>query len=790
MRPVVGSATKNTVQSASRVSAVRKALMGTSALMVAITCCNVAVAQTTLPPLSVETKKAKGKKSAKAAPRRAPAPVAPVDAQAPPAEVTRQAERAPANPITDTPLATQTTATDIQRNEISNINDLGNTTEPGVDYSPRTDGFVIRGMEGPRITTVIDGIPQPFLSNYARGSTASINAPTNADGGGAAFDFRSISVLDVLRGADSSRVGSGGLGGAVVLRTLEPEDIITTGSNWGGLTKGTYDSRDKSYNGSLALAGRAGPWLALIQGSYTIGNETDNKGNNGSYGLPRTEPNPLNFDQSNILFKLRHDGGSGHRIGITAERYRYSADSDLMTNWNRTAALSGYDPNNYLGYESTQRRRLSLDYDYKAPVPGGLVDTVFAVAYWQDVARDTGAFGTQRNGTFYLRDVDIDHEGFGFVGTATGRFQAGGFNHRWQTGIDVASFTANQFTTVIPATGFGHSQPDVPKVDGAKFGIYVDNRISMEGSRFALTPGIRFDWHEYKPKETDDWDDNSGSGLFPLPDKHTGSRFTPKLLATYQLGPKSELFAQWAASYRAPTVSELYENFTNPVTGYAQLGNPDLKPETGHGIELGANFGDRIFGGRVAAFHNWYRNYIGTTPLLPDPNYPSLPFGVSKFINIDEVQISGIELKAHRRFSNGIGLHGAFVYAHGEDGNGNHVPTIAPVKGIVGISYESVNWGVDLTGIFVGKYNDDFGDNRTDTTFDAPGYAIANLSGWWEPSFMNGLRIQAAVKNLFDETYYDALAVRTVNLSAAAAQPVEFYSAPGRSFILSATHRF
>ncbi len=790
MRPVGGSATRVTEHSTSRMSAVRKALHGTSALIVAFACCEVANAQTALPPLSVEAKKAKAKskQTTKAAPKQAPAAPAAAPSSAESAQVP---VTVPANAITDTPLATRTTAGDIQRKEITSITDLGNTTEPGVEFSPRTDGFNIRGMEGPRVTTVIDGIPQPYLENYARAQNATTNAPTNGDGGSAAFDFRSISVLDVLRGSDSSRVGSGGLGGAVVIRTLEPEDIITTGSNWGGLAKTTHDSRDRSVNGSLALAGRAGPWLALVQGSYTVGHEVDNKGSVNTYGVTRTTPNPLDFDQSNYLFKLRHDGGSGHRFGVTAEQYTQDADSDLATNWNRTAAASGYNPFNFFGTEFVQRRRVSLDYSYKAPVPGGLVETAFATAYWQELSKDSGAFGRQRNGTFYLRDIDFDHETYGFVGNMTGRFQTGGFNHRWQAGIDVASFTATQFTTVLPATAFGASQPDIPKVDGTKFGVYIDDRISAAGSPFALTPGVRFDWHKYTPKATEDWDDNIGSGLFGLPPENTGSRVTPKLLATYQAAPRIELFAQWAAAYRAPTINELYLNFTNPVTGYAQIGNPDLKPETGHGIEIGANFGDKIFGGRIGAFHNWYRNFITTTPLTPDPAFPTLPFGVSKFINLDEVEISGVELRMHQRLGNGIIVHGGLAYYYGEDGDGNRLPTIAPVKALFGVGYEGANWGVDLTGIFVGKYNDNFANPATpDTTFDAPGYIVANLTGWWEPAFIKGLRIQGTVKNLFDETYYDALALRTVNLSAAASQPLEFYSAPGRSFIISATHKF
>ena len=697
----------------------------------------------------------------------------------------------PASQATDTPLATQTTGEGIRRNEISNITDLGNTTEPGVEFSDRTDGPNIRGMEGPRVSTVVDGITLPYLENAARGSTASISSPTNADGGGAAFDFFAISALDVLRGADSSRLGSGIFGGALVIRTLEPEDIMTDGRNAGGLSKITYDSRDQSLGGGLAVAARAGSVTALLQGTYRRGHETDNQGDNGSYGVARTEPNPLDYDQTNLLFKLRNTTYDGHRFGVTVERYNRDTDYDIATNWNRTPALTGYDPFNYFGHEMTGRKRASLDYNYVSPVRGAFIDTAFATAYWQNVTRDTGADGTQRNGTYFLRDIAFEHDEFGFVGSVNGNVWTGALRHNWKMGVDVSSFTVTQFTTVVPPTSL-HSQADTPKVDGEVVGIYIDDRISIGHSRFALTPGLRFDWHEYTPKSTPEFEVNTGAGLFGLPPSNSNSRVTPKLLATYQVADKVELFAQWSAAYRAPTVSELYNNFTNPGGGYAQIGNPDLKPETGHGIEIGTNFGDRYFGGRIAAFQNWYKDFIlaDADPTL-DPNFPGLFTGVFRFRNIDEVEIRGIEAKAHKRFYNGFIVHGGLAYTYGKDGDGNLLPTIAPFKGIIGVGYDRETWGVDLTGIFVGKYRDDFGDpTRVDTTFDAPSYAIANLSAWWEPAAINGMRLQASVKNLFDETYYDALSVRSVNLSSSAAQPVEFYSSPGRSFILSLTQKF
>lgn len=693
-------------------------------------------------------------------------------------------KKKPAAAASDTPLATQTTGEEIAKNEIKDIKDLGNTTEPGVDYSKRTDGASIRGLSGPRVATLVDGIPIPYLENYARGSTSTI---TNSDGGGSSFDFSSLSALDILRGSDSSRVGSGALAGALVMRTLEPEDLIQEGRNWGGLAKASYDSADRGITGSMAVAARFGGTSALLQGSYKRGDETETNGTVGGYGRARTEANPADLDQNNVLFKLRHEFGGGHRIGITAERFDRQKDTGLATDWTVGAAGAQYPVGNYWSQDDTRRERVSLDYRYEAPSLGGIVNSAFATAYWQRLTKHAGAEGLRANNVYYLRDNMLEESAFGLTGGANGEFSTGGLEHDWTTGFSLQRLSATSFIEALPVTSTG-DQADIPDVDGTRFGIFVDDRIALGDGRFALTPGLRFDWHQYTPKESDAYATNSGIGIFGLPPANSDSQFSPKLLATYDVNPELQFFAQWAMSYRAPTMSELYLNFTNPGL-YAVTGNSDLKSETGQGIELGATLGNESFGGRVTVFHNRYRNFIAETALAPDPNYPGLAFGVQSFENISKVEISGIELKAHKVFENGISLSGGLSYVYGKDMDANtFLRSVAPFKGIAGIGYERETWGVNLTGIFVGKMRDD----HVATTFDAPSYAIANLTGWWEPEFAKGMRIQAGVYNLTDETYYDALATRTLNPSTFGTtnQAKEFYSEPGRTFKLSLTQRF
>ena len=235
--------------------------------------------------------------------------------------------------VADTPLASQTTAAEIAEKEIRTVSDLGKTTEPGLDFIKSRPGapggLFLRGLGGARVSTLVDDIPVPFTQSIAR--TGGMSPTTGISGPANSFDFSSLGGVDVVRGADSSRIGSGGLAGALVARTLEPEDLIGEGKDWGGIAKTGYDSEDKSGLGSVAVAKRIGDTSILFQGSYTKGHETDNQGTRDIIGSARTEPNPMDYVQNNLLFKFRHQLEGGHTIGMTAERFDYTSDADLKT---------------------------------------------------------------------------------------------------------------------------------------------------------------------------------------------------------------------------------------------------------------------------------------------------------------------------------------------------------------------------------------------------------------------------------------------------------------------------
>lgn len=723
----------------------------------------------------------------------------------------------PASTASDTLLATQTSADEIRKNEIRNIRDLGNTTEPGVDFVEnkpgKTGGLFIRGLSGARVVTLVDGIPIPYYDNGTRGGTAQ----TTTSDSNSSFDFSALSSVDVLRGSDSSRIGPGALGGALVTKTLEPSDLISDNKDWGGIAKVGYDTSDKSFSSSVGVAKRIDRTSVLFQGSLARGHETRNMGEVDSIGNLRTKPNPAETTQTNLLFKLRHDLAGGHNIGFTAERFERKLDSDLKTLQSSVASATNFKIREYDGFDDTRRERLSFDYKYEADSDESVVGSADAAIYWQRMVKAAGSEGLRYDNARHARDNAYRESSFGVNVSAGTSANINGTAQEFRYGGSLQFIDASQYTFLVPSSTHAQSQADSPDVKGIRFGAYIDDTISVT-EEFKLTPGLRFDWHYYKPQRTGAFMSNPGlqtppgqtSPIFDFPSANSDNQFSPKLLASYQLTPAWEFFGQWSMAYRAPTIHEAFGNFTNFASGYANLGNSDLKPEIGQTFEIGANFEGDDLRGRLSVFHSKYKDFIdqfGEETSLFQYNSSFVPGVVDNkngqiftYGNRSNVRISGVELQAQKDFTNGFFVKGSAAYSYGKDTEtGEFLRTLAPFKSVLGIGYDQETWGAELTGIFSARMRQSASyvtrgqsGNVTVKDFDAPGYGIFNLTGWWEPEQTKGLRIQAGVYNLFDKTYYNAVGVRNVNVLAQSTsnQPVAFYSEPGRTFKISLTQKF
>lgn len=667
--------------------------------------------------------------------------------------------------VADSPVVTRTTAETLQKKQVDDLKDFGNTIDPSVSYNDAAKSVNIRGLEADRVLTLTDGIPVPYFFDNVYGY-----------GGGAdTYDFTSLSSVDVLHSADSSRAGSGALGGALMLNTLEPEDLIQDGNTYGGLVKFGFDSSDHSYTASGAIAKKIENTSILFQSSYKYGHETQTKGDVGGTTATRTIADPKDYNQRNFLFKMRQELEGGHTIGLTAEHYGYNSTKDFMS---YSSYGTGYSDYNY--QQDKSRDRVSLDYKYDAVSADSWIDSAFATLYWQKSDRDEGTLAYRLTTPIgqYDRIMESDQRDLGYSAWAHSSFNTGAFSHELTFGSDFqfsqsSYYLAGVDSCTTPAVGscayFHTNQNYAPDVNSSKFGAYIEDKISVGNSAFSLTPGVRFDWYKQDPQDTASFEGD-------MPDGQSASRFSPKLRAAWQATPDIELYAQFVTGFKAPSAYQLYVDYDNSPL-YRSIGNPDLKPETSWGFEGGANLGDEDFGGRINAFSTRYKNFIDTSDYITTPGYL---IGTTEFVNVDNVRISGVQIDAHKKFANGINLHGALFYARGTNLDTDELlSSVAPLKAIVGVGYEQENWGTDVTMVAAAAVSD-----KSDASSKPPGYGVVNLTGWWQPEALKGLTVQGGIYNLFDKTYYDALEVKNVS------SLTELYSESGRYFKVAISQRF
>ncbi|CAB5517591.1 Vitamin B12 transporter BtuB [Achromobacter anxifer] len=704
--------------------------------------------------------------------------------------------------------------------QIRNWSDLGKRAEPGVSFNRQNSSINIRGLDQDRVLTRVDGIRLPWLDDGARG----------LKGGLEAVDFNSLSRLDIVRGADASSGGSGAISGIADLHTLQPSDLLTDGKTFGALAKTDYDTADSSWGANAALAGQIhSNTFWLVQAGVRNGHALDNRGDVGGYGAKRSEPSPEDYDQRSFLLKLQQRVEGGHRFGLTGEYFKRNADIDSMFEQGAgTSYLYGENSTR----KETERERVSFDYSYKVPSDGSLIDTATAVVYWQRLQLDSSLNGIRSVDSRayiipgdpyrygfpsgpYGRSNSIRQTMFGANAELTKRLAGATVSQLWTVGGEWYGNKTEQYSsgydncpTIPPGlrAPFGPracdmlhtNQADVPQSKGNQWALWVQDEFSFADGRYTIMPALRYDRYEQKPQSTPSYESNPNAGA--LPPSNSGSRFSPKLLATWKAAEELSVYAQYAYGFKAPSPTQLYTNYGGPGT-YLRVGNPYLKPETSKGWELGAKIGSDSLGGALSLFDNRYQNFIdGDVPLnASSPQWQpgwtgQYPLGVTGNVNRAKVRIYGAEASAHWKFSPGWRTWGSLAWAVGKDeGTGQYLNSVAPLKAVLGVGYSRDVWGVDAMLTTALKRDKVEYPEATATApspdFQAPGYGVLDLMGYWRPAAVKGLQVQAGVFNVFDKKYWEAINVPTAG-AIVIPRAVDWYTEPGRSLRVSLTYQY
>ena len=685
---------------------------------------------------------------------------------------------------------------DIDRNLVRSMQDLIRY-EPGVSVSsdPNRFGassFNIRGLDGNRVVMQVDGIRAPSLFQFGIGP---FNTSTRNF-----VDMDSLKRVEILRGPASTLYGSDALGGVVSYITKDPLDYLELArSPFYGALKSGYSSADDGWANTATLAAGTDRVQGMLLYTYFTGSELDNMGEVGGTGPTRTEPNPQDIRQSNLLGKITWAIDSRNSLRAVYERFTRDAEVDVLSlnaSTPRTSSITGDD--------DSERERYSLDYAYRNSA-GGWVAGVTANIYQQvshtrslssETRRLTSATcsGTAVGVSTCLipREFDFQQRLTGGSAQLESLVELGGVPNRIVWGAEYSETTSsglrnaliiNQTLGTVTNMLAGDAFParDFPNTDTREIGIYVQDQISLLNDRLIITPALRYDDYDMSVKPDAIYLANTPPGV--RAQDFSDSAVSPKLAAMYRIDENLNVYGQYAFGFRAPPFDTVNAAFRNPVQSYVLVPNPNLESETSQGMELGLKgaYGRSSFA--VAAFYNRYKDFIEETVML---NCPGDPACVPNFFitfqprNVSRVRIYGAEAKGEWAFLDNWSVAGSVAYANGEDTDTNEpLNSINPLTGVIGLHYTASGgeYGAALNVTAVSrKRGSDISEPANTTLFAPGGFATVDITAFW--NINRHARIAAGVFNLLDKKYWLWGNVYGTGL-AASSPSVDRYTQPG-----------
>lgn len=256
-----------------------------------------------------------------------------------------------------------------------------------------------------------------------------------------------------------------------------------------------------------------------------------------------------------------------------------------------------------------------------------------------------------------------------------------------------------------------------------------DIAVFQRGARaLRVVPGIRFDL-----------------------DSQFGQQFSPKLSIRFDVNEQLVLRASYGRGFQAPSFQQLLLRFENPSVGYVVEGNPDLKAERSHGVDLSAEWTVNDWLALTAAlFRNDLTDMIATVTLR-DGGASGI---IYSYQNLSSAWTMGGESALRVRVGSWLSAQGSYALTYGHDGENDRVlQNQARHRPTALLRLAQDDWG--LSGVLRGSaeigrryFLDDDGDG--DDELKKPG-ALWRVDMRLEQRIGKHAELFVGIDNLFDE---------------------------------------
>ncbi|GAA5646870.1 TonB-dependent hemoglobin/transferrin/lactoferrin family receptor [Vibrio proteolyticus] len=626
-------------------------------------------------------------------------------------------------------------------------------------------GFNIRGVEGSRVKTMVDGVQQPVP--YNPGASEQRKYPN-------AIEVDTLQNIEINKGPSSTLYGSDAMGGAVLLRTKKPDDVLITDGNEHrfGIKSG-YMSANEEYKTTLTWAMRQDKLETLLMATYAQGHETETHSSGADIeGPDRGAANPADSKLGNLLAKAFYQVNDDNRVGLTVEYYNKRYDEDEL-NYNGYSIMPGFTYTD--NYNKDTNERLRVGFEHQMMMNTLLADLLNWSVNYQDSSSlnknyDTTPFNGRR-----MREREASDKTVQFDTQLSKLVDILGNAHEFTYGMN---YLYNQFELdntdhKLDAGTVSPGSTGIPDANVTQWGLFVQDQAYFLQDKLILTAGLRYDNFKADPS-TDD-------GYTTSYKANKDDAFTGRLGSVYHLNDQLSVFGQISQGFKAPTVYDLYYFYNQ---GAIIEANPDLKAEKSLAYEMGFRGQNPSANFEITAFYNDYRDFITEEKTGEEGGKD-----VITKKNLDEVRIYGAE------FSTTVHLDSAFnapqgmytrlsiTYADGEDKKtGNSINSVAPLTGVVGLGLERDNYGA-IANVKMVASKDDW---QSEDNLDVAGYTTVDMTGYYKP--MKDLTLRAGLFNALDKKYWLYNDVSGTDSHSTFSKDIK--SQPGRNWGISVDYQF
>ncbi|MDH3002675.1 TonB-dependent hemoglobin/transferrin/lactoferrin family receptor [Pasteurella multocida] len=266
------------------------------------------------------------------------------------------------------------TASQLTRQQVQDSRDLvryetGITVVEGGRFG--ASGYSIRGVDENRVAITVDGLHQAETLS-SQGFKELFEGYGNFNNTRNSVEIETLKMASIAKGADSVKVGSGSLGGAVIFETKDARDFLIE-KDWHLGYKAGYNSADDQGLNAVTVAGRYKWFDILFMHTKRHGHELKNydyKYAKDIQGKKREKPDPYTIIKESTLVKFSFSPTENHRFTVASDVYHQNSKGhDFSYNLVATTHINLEEKESRHTKDLTKRKNISFSYENYTVTP-------------------------------------------------------------------------------------------------------------------------------------------------------------------------------------------------------------------------------------------------------------------------------------------------------------------------------------------------------------------------------------------------------------------------------------